>query len=62
VTKGGGALFNLRNTFFQTGFIENTKLGTHVWNHQNLVPKKTNEARSSINKKLIPPKDISSKA
>jgi hypothetical protein len=54
-----GAPFNLRNAFLQIGFIENTKLGTHIWNHQSLILKKINGARSFINKRLIPPKDIS---
>jgi hypothetical protein len=49
------ALLNVRNIFFQIQNLEH-KYGTT----RTQLPKKTNEAQSSIKKRLIPPKDIGS--
>jgi hypothetical protein len=41
IQGGVPPLPNLKNILFQNKSIENTKLGTQIWNHQSSIPLKS---------------------
>ncbi len=62
IIKASGGPLNVRNILLQNGSIENTKLGAQYGATKSQLPRNVDWAQSSIERKLIPPKDINSQA
>jgi len=58
--KASGGPLNVKNILLQNGSIENIKLGAQYGTTKTQLPRNVDWAQSSIERKLIPPKDINS--